>query len=331
LERLATLYHDRRVLVLGAGGFIGRWVAATLEAVGVDVVRTVRQQTAAATDVPTAAGGQGRIEVLDALSHDALRDLIAATRPAVTFNLVGYGVDRSERNPDTAWATNAELPGRLVRLVAQFRDQSWSGPSLVHLGSALEYGTATGDLVETTRGRPTTLYGRSKLLGTHRVLRLAGRSGVSAVVARVFSVYGPGEHAGRLLPALQETARTERPLPLTDGIQRRDFTYVGDVAEGVARLAVAPIGRPEVVNLATGKLVSVREFALAAARLLRLDDRLLRFGDLPTRPEEMRHDPVNIGRLWELARWYPATPVADGLWHTLKGAAPGVVGTLQRP
>ena len=79
-----------------------------------------------------------------------------------------------------------------------------------------------------------------------------------AVTARLFTVYGPGEHCGRLLPSLIEAARAEKPLELTAGTQLRDLTYVEDVAEGLLRLGLAQAEPGSVVNLATGHLTMVR-------------------------------------------------------------------------
>jgi GDP-4-dehydro-6-deoxy-D-mannose reductase len=139
-------------------------------------------------------------------------------------------------------------------------------------------------------------------------------------VARLFAVYGPGEHDGRLLPSLQRLARTGGRIGLTAGHQRRDFTYVEDAVEGLLRLAVSPVPPGTVVNVATGTLTSVRDFALTAAALLRLDPAALDFGALPTRPEEMVHDVVDVTRLEALTGWRPRTSVADGLRQSLERA-----------
>jgi nucleoside-diphosphate-sugar epimerase len=91
---------------------------------------------------------------------------------------------------------------------------------------------------------------------------------------------------------------------------------VDDVAEGLLRLGVAPAAPGEVVNLATGKLMSVKDFASLAAQKLHLRPERLGFGRLPTRTEEMSHEPVNIGRLRTLTGWQPPTPVEAGITRT---------------
>jgi len=179
----------------------------------------------------------------------------------------------------------------------------------------------TGDLAEDSAPRPTTLYGCSKLAGTHFLAAASQERRVLALTARLFTVYGPGEHPGRLLPALLRCARTGADLPLTAGTQRRDFTYVADAAEGLLRLGLTGGPPGEVVNLATGRLTTVRDFAEQAAARLSVPPARLLFGRLPLRSEEMAadggHSPVNIDRLRRLAGWTPGTLIDEGVHKTM--------------
>jgi nucleoside-diphosphate-sugar epimerase len=117
------------------------------------------------------------------------------------------------------------------------------------------------------------------------------------VTARLFTVYGPGEHDTRLFPSLVAAARSGVTVPLTDGRQRRDFAYVEDVVDALVRLASTATPPGAVVNVASGRLRSVRSFIEAVARRLGMPDAALRFGALPTRPDEMQHADVNVERM----------------------------------
>jgi nucleoside-diphosphate-sugar epimerase len=259
--------------------------------------------------------------VCDLADANAIADLIRDIRPAVTFNLAGYGVDPRERDETMAFRLNAELPSLLAELLAAVRRVgAWPGHALVHAGSALEYGTAAGDLRETTHAQPMTLYGRSKLEGTCAIAAHCRWSGLPALTARLFTVYGPGEHAGRLLPSLLEAARSGTALDLTAGTQRRDFGYVEEIADGLLRLGAARGTPGEIVNLATGTLTSVRDFAVRAMTALGGDPASLRFGAIPTRAEEMAHDPVSIARLRALTGWTPTLSIEEGVLRTADAA-----------
>src|SRR5262249_10879150 len=141
--------------------------------------------------------------------------------------------------------------------------------------------------------------------------------GLKGVTARLFTVYGPGEHQGRLLPSLLESARTGMPLQLTAGPQRRDFTYVEDVAEGLLRLGLVVAQPGAIVNLPTGQLTSVRCFVEQAASLLHISPDQLHFGALPTRLEEMVHSEVTHERLRRLIAWMPPTDIMTGVRRTV--------------
>lgn len=307
-------WSDRRVLVLGATGFIGRWVARTLTARGADLDLAVRDP-AIARPLLSAYSVKGRLHPVDLGEAAAVRDLVTGTRPTVVFNLAGYGVDPRERDEGTAYALNRDLVSHLCDALAGAPDES----CLVHAGSALEYGHARGDLSEDTPPAPDTLYGLSKLAGTRELSRRRAADGVVGLTARLFMVYGAGERPGRLLPTLLQARHHDERIPLTEGLQRRDFTWVGDVAEGLVRLADAGPDAPSVVNLATGRLHSVREFVETAAAVAGLAPDRLGFGDLPGRAEEMAHDPVNVHRLrTATGGWVPATDPAGGIRATLE-------------
>lgn len=300
----------RRVLVTGASGFVGRWVARLATAAGAEVILAARDAAAVERLRPDWRLA-GPVEQVDLSAPGSGGQLVERVAPGLVVNCCGYGVDRSERDEGLATRLNAHLPGELAAAAATV------GAVLVHLGTALEYGTAAGDLREGTPPRPTTLYGRTKLAGTLAVAEVAARTGSRAVTARLFTVYGPGEHPGRLVPTLLG-ARAGGAVPLSSGRALRDFTYVGDVAEGVFRLAAAGFRPGEAVNLATGRLLSVAGFCRLAASVLRLEEGNLDFGALPDRPEEMAHDPVSIDRLRALTGWSPPTEPAEGLAATAR-------------
>lgn len=308
-------YRGVRALVLGGTGFIGAWTVRALHAHGA-VVSVVARDAARAAAALGTARRDARVVVADLREPTAPERAIDETAPAVVFNLAGYGVHPSERNPDLMAALNVDLVERVCAKLAAEPDRGWPGLRLVHAGSALEYGPVDGPLRENAVVDPTTDYGRTKLRGTRIVESCGAMSGLRGAVARLFTVYGPGEHDGRLLPSLMRAARTGQPLELTSGRQRRNFTYVEDVVEGLLRLAVSAAGPGEIVNLATDRLTSVREFAETAARVLGMDRALLAFGALPHRDDEMWHGEVDVTRLRRLASWVPQTPIADGVRRT---------------
>jgi nucleoside-diphosphate-sugar epimerase len=311
-------YRNARVIAFGASGFIGRWVCRALTAAGADLVAVVRNRSDASRRLDR-YGVRSTIIEADLDDANVVEEICRTVRPSVTFNLAGYGVDPSERDEATAFRINADLVGRLATAIAEHLDPAWPGQHFIHVGSALEYGAITGVAAENTPPRPNTLYGRSKLQGTALLEAACRGRELRATTARLFMVYGAGEHSGRLLPELIRAASDQAPLPLTRGEQRRDFTYVEDAADGLLRLGLLDVSGGLTVNLATGRLTPVREVVETAARILGVSHDRLAFGALPTRPDEMTGiTGVSISLLRQLTDWSPPTTVEGGISRTLR-------------
>lgn len=308
-------FRYTRVLVLGASGFIGYWVSRALRDQGAHLMCAVRGPDGAERLTREQLGTVVVKRDLDDVA--ALREWVPALRPSLVVNLAGYGVDRGERDEAAAQRLNADLVEELATVVSELPRDGWGGARLVHVGSALEYGTTPGVLREDSPCAPTTVYGRSKLAGTQAVQQVAAATGVIACVARLFTVFGPGEHEGRLLPTLLAAAESGGEVPLSAGTQRRDFAYVEEVAEGLLRLAVSDVEPGAVVNLATGRMHSVREFVTTAAGVLHIPVSRLAFGAVPTRAEEMVHEGVSITHLRALTGWSPDDDLVSGVVRTI--------------
>lgn len=315
--RSLSEYRDVRVAVLGAAGFVGCWVSRALCAQHADLNLFVRDEKEARS-VFSFHNIMGKVHQIDLEDRVALSQALEQIRPQITFNMSGYGVDPTERDEQMAFRINADLVPTLCASIARIRNSYWQGQDIVQAGTALEYGSIAGNLSEDSNCNPTTLYARSKLAGTLSLSNFCNEYQVKGVVARLFSVYGSGEHPARLLPSLIETAATGRVLQLTHGEQKRDLTYVEDVAEGLLRLGLCRADSRKIVNLATGKLTSIREFALKAASLLEIPTHQLNFGALPPRAEEMKHAPVTIERLWRMTGWVPSVGIAEGIRRTIE-------------
>lgn len=310
-------YSGVRVLVAGASGFIGRWVARLLSQAGADLWLLSRDPGALGSICHAySIRGKGIFTSLD--EPQAFRRAYQVLRPAVTFNLVGYGVDPNERDSALAQALNAQLVGEMAETIAATNGPRWEGLRMIHVGSAFEYGPIRGVVSEDSEPVPETVYGKSKLEGTRKLQDVCRRTGLRAATARIFTVYGPGEHHTRLLPSLLRAARTGEHISLTPGEQKRDFTYVKDVAEGLLRLALVSEVPGHVVNLATGRLTSVRSFAKCASGLLRLKPDQLRFGAIPYRGDELWQGRADVSRLERLLGWKPACTVREGIKQTIE-------------
>src|SRR5262245_7100036 len=116
-----NLFDGTRVVVLGSTGFIGRWVARALCAKG-SLLHLVVRNKEVACDLFTKNMIYGDVVEADLTKSESIGALLQEIKPSITFNLAGYGVDRSERDETTAYQVNAHLVKTTCQAIAKVRD-----------------------------------------------------------------------------------------------------------------------------------------------------------------------------------------------------------------
>lgn len=257
-----------RILVLGAGGFIGAHVREALQRMddGGSVILASRR-------APTALAARERWVAFDATVADraALAERFIDAAPDVIVNCAGI----------TTGDEPGLIRGNVTFVIDALAARTAVAPDarLVHLGSSAEYGAVPAGIPirEDDRPNPVGAYGRAKLAATEAVLAAGHRDGLEALVLRVFNPIGPGLPDGNLLTRAARAmldARASRAPAITLGRldAYRDFVDVDDVAEAVAAAALhpGPLG-PRVVNVGSGRATRARDLVTVLARVARFD------------------------------------------------------------
>ena len=310
-------YQGVRVVVTGATGFIGRWVRRLLNGEGADLWVVARSEQGV-NDFSKTNSLRTKVVIGDLSKPGVFERLLTEIQPDITFNLTGYGVSRFEKDESMAWKINAELVEEIALTISEQFESEWKGLRLVHVGSGFEYGSNRDEITEDTEPKPNTTYGMSKLTGTKNIQEICSATGLRAVTARLFTVYGPGENEERLLPTILKAAKMGGDIKLTKGEQERDFTYVKDVAIGLLKLGQVSDIPGNIVNLAMGKLTSVRDFVECARDLLDIEPSRFLFGSIPYREDEIRQGKVNVNFLRNCTDWLPSYSIYDGIKETIE-------------
>ncbi len=302
----------RRVLVLGATGFVGK---ALMQRLGERC--TLEGHGAGRSG---AGPSQPRAFVrVDISRREDLERAMAMVRPQVVINASSYGVQPDQRALEPSIAVNVTGAGLVVEAAA-----AAGCTRVLHLGSCSEYGAREGHIDESAPVAPVDLYGTTKAAGSLLALERGQHFGVAVTVLRLFNVWGEHEPAHRLFPAVWNACRSNAPLALTDGLQIKDYSYVGDIADCLLDLAeLDPSPDAAVLNLASGVALPVREFALRVATRLGRPE-LLRFGALDNRAQEARHQIPDVSRLDTLLPGRRLTPI-EAVLDRLRAAA-GLAG-----
>ncbi|MGV8973298.1 MAG: NAD-dependent epimerase/dehydratase family protein [Rhodoglobus sp.] len=293
------------IIVTGASGFLGSWAVRALAARGHHVVALVRSPR------PWRLESTLEIEIVVA-PPESWPDEIRHRRPETVVSFDWAGVDGASRESVDQWH-NVERLGVLVEAATAAGTRR-----VVAVGSQAEYGPATAPVTESSPTRPTTEYGRAKL---GALALLSGQRDLEWVWARVFSVFGPLDNEGMLLPKLADALATGTPIELSSGEQRWSYLYASDAGEAMATLAthadaagIINVGHPEAPRLRD----AITRFSAPLG-----DPHLLRFAPAVTTGAPLAHLEPVVSRLLALG-WEPAVAIDDGLTRTgawLTGAA----------
>jgi dolichol-phosphate mannosyltransferase len=266
----------RRVLVTGGTGFVGANLVRRLLADGHAVHCLVRPEHAGwrLADV------RRDVELQRASLDDrrAVERAVRRAKPDWIFHLAAHGAYSWETDVDRIIATNVLGTVNLVRagLAAGFE-------AFVNAGSSSEYGFKKTAPREREWVEPNSHYAVAKVAATHFCRLTAQREGAKIATLRLYSVYGPWEDPGRLMPTIVVQGLAGRLPPLVDPRVARDYVYVDDVSEAFVRAAAKPHPEPgPVFNVGSGKQTTIRQVVDVARRVLDIAERP-RWGTMPNR------------------------------------------------
>ena len=306
-----------RLLLTGATGFVGRALVAPLAARGFAVHAVGR-----GGPVPVDAAAWHRADLLDGASA---RALLREVRPTVLVHAAWYVVHgRFWTAPEnTAWVEASEaLAQAFVEL---------GGRRMVGLGSCVEYADAAGEDAapwpESRALAPTTPYGRAKAELSARLARMAERRGLSLAWARLFHLFGEGEHPDRLVPSVARALLEGREAACASGRPVRDFASTRFVGEALAALAASDVVGP--VNVASGEGRAIAELVRVLGAAAGRQD-LVRLGALPDRPGEVPRMVADVTRLRREVGFAKPPDVEQDLLRLLRklSGEPGMVGAV---
>ncbi len=317
--------EDVRVLVTGGAGFIGSHLVDHLLERGAARVVVVDDLFLGKRDNLVEAGGHGDRFVFhreDASDFHAMAALCEREAPDVVFNLATRALLYSFFNPVTACRVNLDIALSLCELL-----RTGAYGRLVHLSSSEVYGTA--QRVPMQEDHPLlaeTTYAAGKAAADLAVASYVRMFDVDACTIRPFNNYGPRQNEGAFAAVIPLTVRRVlaggAPVVEGDGSQTRDFTYVGDTAAAILRLASTDGVKGEVFNLGSGRETTILEVIEKIARLLGYDGKIER---APVRPADVRRHWASVDRAEARIGTIATTTLEEGLkrtveWYVARGA-----------
>jgi NAD dependent epimerase/dehydratase len=310
-------WRNRRVLVTGAGGFIGSHLAERLVELGARVRALVRYNS---------RNDWGLLELLPApIKHEMEVVLGDLTDPHSTTRMVQgqefvfhlaalIAIPYSYRAPANYVATNC---GGTLNLLEAARQHGVE--RFVHTSTSETYGTAQYTPIDEAHPlRGQSPYAASKI-GADKLAESYHLSfGVPVVTIRPFNTYGPRQSARAIIPTIISQGLSGDVVRLGRLTPIRDLTFVSDTVEGFIKVGEHPQAIGEVFNLGSGRSVTIGALAQAIISLLGGGKEIVA-EDERVRPDasEVMELLCTADKAKKMLGWEPKVSLEAGLARTL--------------
>jgi len=300
--------------VTGGAGFIGANLCRTLLAApGIDGVVALDDLSTGSAANLTGVDGVELVEG-SILDSDLLERIVPVT-DAIVHLAARPSVPRSLADP---MASNEVNTTGTLRVLEAARLHG--GRHVVVASSSSVYGAnPVLPKQEDLTPMPVSPYAVSKLATESYALAYGHSFGLPTLAFRFFNVFGPLQAPGHayaaVIPAFLDSALKGEPLPVHgDGLQTRDFTYVGTVCSVLADAVLRTVCDPRPVNLAFGTRVSLLE---VIAELERALGRSLERSHAAPRAGDVRDSQADQTKLRRLFPDVQPVPLDEGLRATI--------------
>ena len=310
-------WSQKKVLVTGAGGFIGSHLVERLVGLGAKVRAFVhynsRNDWGLLELIPDAH--ENNIEVVAGDITDSFNVLKATEDCSVVFHLAALiAIPYSYLAPEQFLSVNAK--GTLNVLEAA---RSHGVECLVHTSTSETYGTAQYTPIDEHHPiKGQSPYAASKIAADEFSLSYYYSYDLPVKVIRPFNTYGPRQSARAVIPTIISQALVGDTISLGLLTPIRDLNYVSDTVDGFIKVAESPKAFGEVINIGSGQGVTVKEVADTIIALLGGNKKLVINSDR-VRPKnsEVMELLCDNRKAREIAGWSTTVNLEAGLIKTI--------------
>ncbi|OEH93043.1 NAD-dependent epimerase/dehydratase family protein [Bacillus solimangrovi] len=181
----------------------------------------------------------------------------------------------------------------------------------IYTSTSSIYGQKSGKVSEDMLPEPLSPYGVTKLAGEHLCRLYAQSNDIPVVVLRLFTVYGPRQRPDMAFHKFIRQLLTNQPITVFgDGLQSRDFTYIGDCVKGIASIMDNDDAIGRTFNIGGKERATINEM-IALLEQLTGEKAIIHQED--ALPGEPKHTYANISQAETILNYHPTISLKEGL------------------
>jgi len=307
----------KKILVTGAGGFIGSHLVEALVRMGANVRAFVRYNSRSDYGLLDAVSREieDEIEIFagDLKDREALRDPVAGCH--IVFHLGSViAIPYSYVNPMDFVQTNVVGTANLLNACLGANVEK-----IVHTSTSEVYGTATYSPIDEKHPlQAQSPYAATKIAADKLAESYWRSFGLPVAIARPFNAYGPRQSARAVIPTIILQAVKGDKVALGSLHPTRDFTYVEETVEGLIEVARSPESIGEVVNIGSGREISMGDLAQLILSMMGNKAEICT-DEVRVRPEKSEVERLicDNAKGRELLGWKPEMSLKEGLGKTI--------------
>ncbi len=310
-------WQGKKVLVTGAGGFIGSHLTEKLVGLGAKVRAFVRYNS---------RNDWGLIETLPSPIKEKIGVTMGDLRDPETIKSVMEGVDAvfhlgaliaipySYIHPREVVETNIMGTLNILNAAKEYKPEK-----IIHTSTSEVYGTA--QYVPIDEKHPLqgqSPYSASKI-GADKLAESFYRSyDLPITTLRPFNTYGPRQSARAVIPTIITQALAHNKVFLGSLEPTRDLSYVNDVVDGFIKAAESERSIGEVINIGSGFEISINDLANKIISLIGKKVNIIS-DSKRIRPQksEVERLMADNSKAKELLNWQPKVSLDQGLQKTI--------------
>ena len=310
-------WQGKRVVVTGAGGFIGSHLTETLLSLGADTRALVHYRADGSRGWLDHSQSRNEIETVGGDIRD--RDSVAQAIHGrdVVFHLAALiAIPYSYHTPVSYVRTNIEGTVNVLQVAREIGVER-----LVHTSTSEVYGTARYVPIDEEHPlQGQSPYSASKIAADKLAEAFHLSFGLPVATIRPFNTYGPRQSARAVIPTIITQALTEPEVHLGNLEPTRDFNYVGDIVDGFIRIAERPDAVGQVINIGSGKEISIGNLTSSILDLVGRRDVPVIRDDKRLRPDhsEVERLCADNHKAHETLGWSPSHTLEEGLAQTIE-------------